>query len=90
MYLKNIITWSNKVEKQTNESAKAFLKDRKPGLFVNFDLNMYPDPGQPNECVLIHHVRIRIHNTGLVAGLNEIRNVSRFWTFLQTREISVA
>jgi hypothetical protein len=45
------------------EGKKAFLKDRKPGLFVTFDkfpcpwirifipnINSDPGPGQPNQC----------------------------------------
>ncbi len=60
-------------QKHSYEGTKAFLKGRKPGLFVNFCQltcswiriripNTYPDPNprQPNEC---GSRKIRIHNT---------------------------
>ncbi len=58
-YLLNVV----KVIKHTYEGTKAFLKGRKPGLFVNFGQfhAQGPDPGQPNQC---GSMGIRIHNTG--------------------------
>ncbi len=93
-YMKNIPDFSLVIGEHTYEGAKAFWKDRKQGLFLNFGQfpcswiriripNRDLDPGQPNEC--------GSGSTSLLTSMNTLLSLllllyrSRPWIELRVR-----